>query len=207
MVQGNSWMTGFRQNRRSIIFSLVFLAVALTLNYIAGTYVEKVGLIVAPDLILDNIPAIDLSFIYIYGYAFIIAVLFIYAVNEIRRFPAIIDQLSFLIIVRSFFISLTHLHTPAHAITVNAPYIFHLLVFTNDLFFSGHTAVPFLGYLLFRSEKIGVFFLISTFVMALTVLFMHVHYSIDVFAAFFITYGSYKLCQTCIGIRWLSSAK
>ncbi len=199
MIQGDGWIAGFRQNSRRIILSLVFLAVALVLNYVAGTYTEKVGVTVAPDLILDNIPSVNLSFLYIYGYALIIAVFFIFAIHDIRRFHWMTDQFAFLVIVRSFFISLTHLSTPAHAITVKAPYVFHLLVFTNDLFFSGHTAVPFLGYLIFRHGKIGFFFLVSTIVMASTVLLMHVHYSIDVFAAFFITYGTYRLCSTCMG--------
>ena len=82
---------------------------------------------------------------------------------------------------------------PAGALVYTAPAWFTVLDFKNALFFSGHTAVPFLGFLLFRKEKIGIFFLIATIVMALTVLFMHVHYSIDVFAALFITWGSYGI--------------
>jgi len=35
-------------------------------------------------------------------------------------------------------------------------------------------------------------------VMAATVLLMHVHYSIDVFSAFFITYGIYKIGQRLV---------
>ncbi len=65
--------------------------------------------------------------------------------------------------------------------------------FKNDLFFSGHTAVPFLGFLLFKNRKVKYTFLGASIIMAITVLLMHVHYSIDVFSAFFITYGTFKI--------------
>ena len=70
--------------------------------------------------------------------------------------------------------------------------------YKNDLFFSAHTGIPFLAFLLFNKDNkwISYFFLISSFIMALTVLFMHVHYSIDVFAAYFITYSIYKVTDS-----------
>jgi len=182
-------------NLKRIVLSLVILAAAVLINYVAGLYVEHTPVAVASDLILDNIPVVNLSIIYFYGYAFVIAVFFAIAFMDLKRFPEILTQFSVLVMLRSFFISLTHLGTPANAVALKAPYLFHLLVFTNDLFFSGHTAVPFLGYLLFRKQKAGTFFLIATIVLASTVLLMHRHYSIDVFAAFFITYGSYKGCR------------
>jgi hypothetical protein len=54
-------------------------------------------------------------------------------------------------------------------------------------------AVPFLGFLLFREDNIRYFFLFFSFFMGAVVLLMHVHYSIDVFSAFFITYGTHKV--------------
>jgi len=114
-----------------------------------------------------------------------------YKVHELH---IAISQFSLLVMIRSFFVSLTHLKAPVGAIiATEAPRLYALLDFQNALFFSGHTAIPFLGFLLFKKEKIGKFFLIATIVMALVVLFMHVHYSIDVFAALFITYGTYKV--------------
>jgi len=48
-----------------------------------------------------------------------------------------------------------------------------MLNFSNDLFFSGHTAVPFLGYLLFKEEKIRYVFLALSIMMGGVVLLMH----------------------------------
>lgn len=177
-----------------ILMSLAFLAIALTLNNIAGKYVDRVGNAVSTDIILDNIPVVDLSTVYVYGYALVIAILFLYPVLFERKcFHVVVTQLSLLICIRSFFITLTHLKPPANAIMIHFPSVFPMFVFSNDMFFSGHTALPFLGYLLFKRRRIRVFFLLATITLALTVFFMHDHYSIDVFAAFFITYGSYKL--------------
>ena len=61
------------------------------------------------------------------------------------------------------------------------------------MFFSGHTAMPFLGFYLFRRSWVRYAFLAGSIVMGFVVLAMHVHYSIDVLAAFFMTYGSYRI--------------
>jgi membrane-associated phospholipid phosphatase len=87
----------------------------------------------------------------------------------------------------------THLQTPSDAITADFPWIFQNLNFQNDLFFSGHTAIPFLGFFLFRRSPLRYVFLVGSLVMAFVVLAMHLHYSIDVFSAFFITYCSYRI--------------
>ena len=188
------WKTELKAHKNLILLSFIFLAISLILEYIAGRYVDKYGTANVSDLILDHLPAINLSFLFICGYALVIAALLLYPfLFNVKKFHIVISQFSLLILIRSFFMSLTHLKAPADAIIPKLPYIYNLLVFNNDLFFSAHTAIPFLGFLLFRKQKIGIFFLIASFVLAATVLFMHVHYSIDVFAAFCITFCSYKL--------------
>jgi hypothetical protein len=89
---------------------------------------------------------------------------------------------------------------PAQArVLDNVPWFYQYFNYHNDLFFSAHTAIPFLAFLLYKQEKIGKFFLVMTFVMAFTVLALHQHYSIDVFSAVFITYGTYKAGQWLFG--------
>ena len=97
----------------------------------------------------------------------------------------------------------THLGVPADAIKVSAPSFLGMFTFTNDLFFSGHTGLPFLGFLIFRkySKSVGYFMLASSIILAATVLLMHIHYTIDVFAAFFITYGIYKIGERVFAIN------
>lgn len=189
------WKCEILSHKWLILLSIIFFIIAMTLNSIAGKYVDRVGSVSATDLILDHIPVLDLDFMFVYGFLMIIIIAFLYTLFfKVREFHVILSQFSLLVVIRSFFTSLTHLKVPTGAYLITeAPKIFDIFDFQNALFFSGHTAIPFLSFLLFKKEKIRWFFLAMTIVMALTVLLMHVHYSIDVFAALFITYGSYKI--------------
>ena len=188
------WRKEISSHKRLIAISIVFLAIAIFLNYKAGEYIEKKTVTPVSDAILDYIPTINLSFLFYYGMALVIALLFIYPLFfKVKELHVVISQFSLLIMIRSFFVSLTHLGTPIGAVLAKTSTFWNFFDPQNALFFSGHTSWSFLGFLLFRKEKIGILFLISTIVMMATVLFMHVHYSIDVFAALFITYGSYQI--------------
>jgi len=193
------WKNEILMHKKFILLSCVFLLITLVLNYLAGSYVARKVNNAVSDLILDNLPSINLSWMFYYGALILILITLIYVVFfKVNKIHAVIGQGALLLLIRSFFICLTHLSTPEGAIISHAPRVFDFLDFQNALFFSGHTAFPFLLFLIFRKEKIGIFFLIMSFVMAATVLLMHVHYSIDVFAAFFITYGSYKIGEKII---------
>lgn len=183
----------FLENKYLILLSFLFFVISNIILYFASNYVDKVQTAVVPDLILDHIPVINLSFIFVYVFLALVAFIFIYFIFiRVKDFHKAFAQFGLLILVRSFFIVLTHLERPANAISLTGfPKIYHFLSFYNDLFFSGHVAIPFMAFLLFKKEKIGIFFLIVTILLAATVLLMHVHYSIDVFSAFFITYGVY----------------
>ena len=191
------WKKDFWDHKYLILASVFFFVLAAIINFISSTFVDSITTVRVQDIILDNIPTLDLDTIFIWGVLTVIAVLVIYSVVfRMKELHRIISQISLLVIVRSFFISLTHLGEPAGAyIMPKVPVIYSLFTFnfSNDLFFSGHVAICFLGFLLFKKQKIRYFFLLASIVMAITVLFLHVHYSIDVFAAYFITYGTYKI--------------
>jgi len=183
----------FLEHKYLLLLSLFLLIIAGFSNYFAGVYTNKVGAVIATDLILDNIPTLDLSFLFIYGFLLILLILVVYTLFfKFNYLHNVISQFSFLVIIRSLFMCLTHLKLPSDAINVVFPSFLSILSFNNDLFFSGHVSVPFLGFLLFKDSKIKYFFLIASIAMGVIVLFMHVHYSIDVLSAFFITYGIYK---------------
>jgi len=64
---------------------------------------------------------------------------------------------------------------------------------TNDLFFSGHTAMMFLLVLAATSPRLRWFFLAGFIFIGASVVVQHVHYSGDVFAAPFFAWGSWQL--------------
>jgi len=188
------WAKEIWKHKYWIFLSLIFLFISIVLDIAAGIYVRNVNVVAAPDIILDNIPVIDLDFFYVYGILLITFVFFLYPLFfKIHELHKVIAQFSFLILVRSFFTCLTHLALPVTAMAYEVPRLLFFLDFRNDLFFSGHVAIPFLGFLLFKKDNIKYFFLIGSILMGAVVLFMHVHYTIDVFSAFFITYGTFKI--------------
>jgi len=189
------FISEIKKHKKDIFISIVILLMSYIINFFASYYVmKKADVNCVPDLILDHFGPYNLNFFYSWIAVAIFIIFITYPlICKIKDFLYICLQLSFLVIVRSFFIILTHLKTPITAVNANFPGIFDIFKFTNDQFFSGHVAFTFLGFLVFKDSKIKWFFLVGSILMAITVLAMHQHYSIDVFAAFFITYGCYKI--------------
>ncbi len=195
-----AWGKEIWKHKYLILISLILVIIATWIDHLAGNYVSQVANVrEVPDLVLDNIRPYNLSILFVEGYFLVITIFFIYPLFfKVKRLHETISQFSFLITLRSFFMIFTHLKNPADAIPISFPGVFNLLVFENDLFFSGHTAVPFLGFLLFKESKIRYFFLIASILLGATALLMHRHYTIDILSAFFITYGSYKIGEKVI---------
>ncbi|MBN1360036.1 MAG: hypothetical protein JW993_05565 [Sedimentisphaerales bacterium] len=190
----HDWIRELIEYRYLIALSVILVVVAAFLDYYSGVYVTAKGGTEVPDLILDRIEPIDLSPLFVYGYLVLVGALFAYPLFfHIRMFHAVLSQFSLLVVLRSIFMIFTHLETPADAVPAHFPWIFQGLSFQNDMFFSGHTAIPFLGFYLFKDSPVRYLFLVGSIVMAIVVLAMHMHYSIDVFSAFFITYCSYQM--------------
>jgi len=176
------------------------LGAAMVINQYAGRLADANGenAHTSPDLLLGWLPHWDTSVLFIYGFTALLFWLVYAGLRcERHRIPRILWAYAILVVVRSFFIVLTPMRTPPdHAVVAGDPLfaIFgRFLTFKHDLFFSSHTATPFLAYLLFRGPWVRLSFLAISLLMAATVLLGRFHYSIDVFAAFFITYALHTL--------------
>jgi len=179
----------------SALWGIGFFVISLLINYFAGTYATAHISNPVNDLILDNIPTYDVDGIFVYGILLFFIFVGILIIHQPRRAPFILKSLSLFIIIRSFFIILTHIAPSLHQTPLDVQNrIVNAFTFTGDLFFSGHTGLPFLMALIFWKDKIlrTTFLIISVF-FGFIVLAGHMHYSIDVFSAFFITYGIFQI--------------
>jgi len=189
-----TWMQELLQCRRLLALAVAFLAVALWADYQCGVYVTLRPAVKVPDLILDHLPTLDMSFLFTYGYMALIVGMFLYPLwRRPRMLHVVAIQFSLLLILRSLSMIFMHVSTPADSVAVHFPGFFSRFYFENDMFFSGHTAMSFLGFYLFRPHRLRYVYLAGSIVMGIVALLMHVHYSIDVFAAFFMTYCSYQM--------------
>ncbi len=186
------------QYLKSFVLSIIMLAASLFINYFAGSYATERASNPVTDLILNNIPVFDIDGIFIYGAVAMVAFIAFVTLPEPRQIPFVAKNIALFVFIRSFFISFTHLGLIPDQIAPPAHNILGWFTFGGDLFFSGHTGLPFLMALIFwNNNKIlrYIFIALSIF-FAVVVLLGHFHYSIDVFSAFFITYSIYKIAET-----------
>lgn len=179
-----------------LALSLAALGGSVLLNYAAGRFSDRqaAGAPSCPDLLLRHLPVVDLRFLFVWGFAVFVAWAAAMTLwREPKRLAHVAWSYALLIALRSLFINLTPMSQPLGALNPEGDALFdrvgRYMTFRHDLFFSSHTALPFLGFLLFRERWVRLSFLALSFLMAATVLLTRVHYSIDVAAAYFITYA------------------
>lgn len=187
-----------KKNRIELIFSLLILAVVLTSLSKFVNFVETRPGVILPDPILDLFTPIDLTWL-IFGIIYIsIVVAIATLIKYPKRLMFTIQLYTLMVLVRIFAMYILPLDPPANIIILNDPFVEFFgtgQTLTKDLFFSGHTATILILYLVSEKKIIKTVFLISTITIAIAVLLQHVHYTVDVFAAVFITYACYKLLQ------------
>ena len=192
----------FQWSQKSFLFSVLsgflLLVSSLVVNHAAGNYATEKASSGVTDIILDNLPIMDMDGIFIYGAILFGVFLVILLIKEPKQIPFIIKSAALFYFIRAVFISLTHLGPIFQQASLVSNIFSRNLMFGSDYFFSGHTGLPFLMALLFWNNKyLRNLFLTTSFVFGASALLGHYHYSIDVFAAFFITYGIFHIA------RWL----
>jgi membrane-associated phospholipid phosphatase len=178
----------------SVIFSLFALLASLVASSFAVSFSTYHASAAVTDLILSNTPAYNVDGIYVYGALLFIFFIVILCVMFPMRLPFTLYSLALFFITRSFFVSLTHLGPFIPASPIAFGETIQRMFFGDDYFFSGHTGSPFLMALIYwQEEHLRYIFIALSVFFGAVVLLGHLHYSIDVFAAFFIAYGVYHL--------------
>ncbi len=195
--RGGFWTAA---RKRSLYLGLFLVAIAIFVQVSAGHYSANHALLAPPesDLFLDNLPVVNLGFLIVGAIIlFWIFSCFLLVVRP-RYLLFGIKAIALFVICRAFFMNLTREGIYPGGVVPSALNtgfgFYHLLTFQGNLFFSGHTAFPYLMALIFWDEKFWRrFFIVATVVFGAAVLLAHVHYSIDVFAAPFIMYGVFAI--------------
>lgn len=178
------------------IFAVLLAGIATT---IAKNYANQASGNPVGDLILDNLPTLPLFGFLVWGTLGIAFLIFAFALFNPEYLPAALKSVALLYFIRAGFITLTHIKVyPEKMIGAAADYRYlaDLLYYGNDLFFSGHVALPFLALLIFWKHRwFRYFLIIAVLASGLGVLLAKSHYSIDVFAAPFITYSIFVISK------------
>lgn len=174
--------------------SLFLFILALGVNFWAIKQATTKAGPAVPDIILSNIPVFEVDGLFVYGT--FVFVLFTAAVllQKPLRIPFALHALTLFVLIRCAFTLMTHLGSPLPSYTSDFGETITNAFFGADQFFSGHTGMPFLGALAFwHVPWIRNVFLAATAYFVGVVLLGHIHYTIDVMSAFFITYGIFQI--------------
>lgn len=180
----------------SFIIGVLLLIISMFANYYANYYTSIHASNYVTDLFLDNLPVMDVHVIFSEGaVAFILALVAI-LLYEPKYLPFAVKSIAVFITIRSFFVILTHIAAPHDVILINPTDWIARISSGDDLFFSAHTGLPFLLVFTFWRERfLRYYFIFCTFVGGAAVLLGHLHYSIDVFSALFISFGIFHISK------------
>lgn len=190
----------FRNNKFKIEFFITITLLVLILVTLSNflNFIERRNGVILNDPVLNLFDPVDLTWL-TFGLIYVSLIAAIIFFSKKPQLLLVAFQSYFLmIILRMIAMHLVSLNPPEKMIPLNDPLVEFFgtgQLLTKDLFFSGHTATLFLLFLLADLKSLKIFFLISTITLAISVLLQHVHYSIDVLAAPFFAYGSFKLIE------------
>lgn len=182
-----------------VAFVLTLLATAAVLVSLVQFlgWVEGRGGVILRDPLQLWFDPVDLSwptFILIYTGLAVALILFS---RRPRLLVTGLQAYTLLVLCRIVMMWLVPLDPPAQMILLRDPFVELFVgseeVLTRDLFFSGHTSLPFLLFLVARERGFRIAFLLLTLATGSCVILQHVHYTIDVLVAPFVAYGCFRL--------------
>jgi hypothetical protein len=191
----------------SFFSGLILLGISLIMQFFISGYVNSLPNAPVADLILSNIRVYDVDLIFVYGSVLLLFTGLFIGLSRPNYLPFVMKSVALFTLIRSVFVSLTHISAfPTHLIITSTFFnkeVFNGIFTGNDLFFSGHTGLPFLLALMFwDNKKLRFLFLGFSILFAIVVLLGHIHYSIDVLSAYFITFSIFQICKFLFKKDW-----
>jgi membrane-associated phospholipid phosphatase len=156
---------------------------------------------------LDNFPVIDLNAVIVEGALAVIAGTILLVLSKPKYLIFTMKAAAVFIATRAVFVAVTHLGIYPGGVSPDATGFFDRIYTDFGLqagyFFSGHTGLTFLMALIFWHEKRWRYlYIIISMVFGVSVLLAHVHYSIDVLAAPYMTYGIFQMSRYLFAIDY-----
>jgi len=186
-------LLGNRAYLRSLSEGAAFLAASSIAIFAAVTYATVHASNYVTDFVLSRVGPLNVRFLFIYGTFTAFAITASLLAWRPNRLPFALKAIALFLLVRAVFVALTHMAPSPIDPQQPAPF-FNSIFYGGDLFFSGHTGLPFLAALAFwHIPQWRMFYLALTGFFGLIVLLGHYHYSIDVLAALFITHGIFQI--------------
>jgi hypothetical protein len=180
---------------RYLYIGLLALFAGAALNFASQTYLhnymsEGKTLPMLSDLILDNLPVLNVSIFYDLFCIVIFAVVVIYIVRkkEYGRLPYILLLCGIFYINRGVFIVLTPFGNPPE-FNGSDPFFNGFSRFELGVYPSGHVGNSFLLLLLVKDKVYRYILSFCLAVIILALFLAHGHYSIDIFSGFFFAYA------------------
>jgi len=184
---------GNRAYVRSVCEGAAFLAASSIAIFAAVTYATVHASNYVTDFVLSRVGPFNVRFLFIYGTFTAFVITGGLLVSRPNRLPFALKAIALFLLVRAVFVTLTHVAPSPIDPQKPAPF-FNSIFYGSDLFFSGHTGLPFLAALAFwHVPQWRTFYLALTAFFGTIVLLGHYHYSIDVLAALFITHGVFQV--------------
>jgi len=165
------------------------------LNFASQTYlhnymIEGKTLPMLSDMILDNVPVIDLSLVYDIFCLVVLAAVIIYVIHrdQFHRIPYIMFLCGIFFIIRGIFIVLTPFGNPPE-FNGSDPLFNGFSKYELGVYPSGHVGNSFLMLLLVYDKVYRYILWFCLAVIIITLIFSHGHYSIDILPGFFFAYA------------------
>jgi membrane-associated phospholipid phosphatase len=180
---------------RYLYISLICFFVGAALNIASQTYLhnylsEGKTLPMLSDLILDNLPVMNVALYYDIFALIPIIVVLIYIVHkkEYNRIPFIILMSAIFYIVRGVFIVLTPFGNPP-MFSGSDPLFNGFAKYDLGVYPSGHAGNVFLLYLIVKNRGYKWIILVCLILVMITLFLAHGHYSIDILSGLFFSYA------------------
>lgn len=184
-----------KRNLTELIISVFLLAIGLVSIANFVLFAEQRKGVSLSDPILSLIPAMDLTWlIFLFIYSALLLGLYSLLKYSPSKLLLAIQVYALMVYVRVFCMWIVPLEPPSGMIILIDPFV-ELFgsgqTLTKDLFFSGHTATLLILTLTAVNKNFKYVFVSLTVLTASALIIQHVHYTIDIVAAIFVTFGCY----------------